>query len=117
MDKIFLNSICTETIIGIRPIERKKKQRVLISLELSSDLDTPGKTDNLKDTVDYSSLKNSIVRYTEESTFFLLEALAAGIAEICLVLEKVHEVRVKIEKPDVYNDTESVGVEITRRKD
>ena len=116
-DKILLNAISAETIIGVRPSERESKQRVLISLELSTDLRLPGKTDNLEDTLDYSSLKNTLVEYAEHSTFFLLEALARGIAEICLAQNRVSAVQVKVEKPDVYSDAESVGVIITRNSD
>jgi len=114
-DKIFITNIQTEAVIGVRPEERIKKQRLFISIELTADLKPAGKTDNLQDTIDYSSLKKAVVRYTEESSFFLLEALAQGIADLCTALEGVSETRVKLEKPDVYDDTESVGVEIIRK--
>jgi dihydroneopterin aldolase len=46
----------------------------------------------------------------------LVETLAERIAEACLHDLRVHAVRVRVEKLDVFPDAVSAGVEIERRR-
>ena len=101
-------------IIGIRDDERRDKQDIIINIALSADLSKPGKSDDFEDTVDYSAIKKRIVSLVEESSYFLVEALAERIAEICLEYPMVEEAQVTVEKPAALRFARSVGVEITR---
>jgi dihydroneopterin aldolase len=46
----------------------------------------------------------------------LAETLAERIAAMCLEDRRVHAVKVRVEKLDVFPESESVGVEIERRR-
>lgn len=116
MDLILINDLLVRCIIGIRDDERKKKQDVLISLVLSVDLRKAGKSDNIKDSVDYAALKKRIMNMAEGSQFFLVEALAEKVAELCLEHPEVRQARVRVEKPTALRFARSVGVELIRER-
>ncbi len=116
MDRIIISDLLVRSIIGVREDERKDKQDVLINLSLAVDLLTAGKSDRLEDSVDYRDLNKKILRMAEGSTFYLVEALAQAVADICLENPAVREARVRVEKPGALRFARSVGVEITRQR-
>jgi D-erythro-7,8-dihydroneopterin triphosphate epimerase len=116
-DKIFVNDLIISCIIGVFDFERKSKQNVIISIELHLDLSTPGKTDNIKDTVSYQEIVDEITKKVEESKYHLLEALAEMVAAICLKDNRVKHAHVKIEKPKAILNAKSSAVEIIRKNE
>jgi len=114
MDKIFIKDLYLRCIIGINEFERREKQDVIINVILWTDLRKAGKTDRFEDTVDYKQIKKNIVDMVENSQFYLIEALAERIADICLENPEVKKVQVNVEKPGALRFARSVGVEIMR---
>ncbi len=117
MDRILIRDLLARCIIGVRDEERLQKQDVLINLSVFLDLSAPGKSDRLEDSVDYSGLKKRILAHVEASQYFLVEALAESVAQICLQGPAVRRVKVRVEKPTPLRFARSVGVEIVRRRD
>ena len=116
MDRILISDLLVRCIIGVRDEERREKQDVVINLSLFTDLAKPGKSDRIEDAVDYSAVKKRILRMVENSQFFLVEALAEAIAEICLEQPAISRVQVRVEKPSALRFARSVGVEIMRER-
>ncbi len=116
MDRILISDLLVRCIIGVRDEERREKQDVVINLSLFADLTKPGKSDRIEDAVDYSAVKKRVLRMAENSQFFLVEALAEAIAEICLEQPAISRVQVRVEKPSALRFARSVGVEITRER-
>jgi FolB domain-containing protein len=116
MDRILIKDLLARCIIGINDEERQEKQDVVINVALAADLSAAGKSDRFADTVDYRSIKKRILETVEESQYFLVEALAERIAEICLENPLVGEACVAVEKPSALRFARSVGVEITRSR-
>lgn len=114
VDRILINDLTVRCIIGVREEERRKKQEVLINIILYTDLKKAGEEDNIAGTVDYKVIKDKVREFAEKSDFKLVEALAHGIARICLEDGKVLRVRVRVEKPGALTFARSAGVEITR---
>ncbi|MCP4344091.1 MAG: dihydroneopterin aldolase [Desulfobacterales bacterium] len=115
-DVIYIRDILVRGILGIRSYERVKKQDIVIHLTLWADIRKAGETDNLDDSFDYSELKNRIVELAESSCFFLIEKLADAIAQVCLEEQKIHQVKIAVEKPGALRFAKTVGIEIIRRK-
>lgn len=115
-DQIHIRDLQFRCIIGIDAAERKDKQDVLVNLTLESDLRRACGSDDIQDTIDYKILKQQIVAMGESSSFFLIEALAQRIAEICLTHPKVERVRILVEKPAALRFARTVGVEIERSR-
>ncbi|HAR62197.1 MAG: dihydroneopterin aldolase [Candidatus Margulisiibacteriota bacterium] len=116
MDKILINDLRTRCIIGVNDKERREKQDVVINIKLSLDLQKAGKSDRFEDTLDYRTLKKAILNNIENSSCYLIEALAESIAGICLANPIVAEVNVLVEKPMALRFARSAGVEIVRKQ-
>ncbi|MBF0499733.1 MAG: dihydroneopterin aldolase [Candidatus Riflebacteria bacterium] len=115
MDRIVIKDLCARCIIGVNQDERREKQDVTISLSIFSDLSKPGQSDCFDDAIDYRGVKKRVLAMVENSKFFLIEALAEAIAEICLATSGVQKVRVRIDKPSALRFAKSVGVIIIRK--
>jgi 7,8-dihydroneopterin aldolase/epimerase/oxygenase len=72
-------------------------------------------TDQIADTIDYSRVRERLLRLMAEHRLQLLEALAEHIAEILLGEFGAAWVRVKVVKPKKFADLQAVGVQIERR--
>ena len=114
MDKVYIENLEIETIIGIFGWEREVKQIVRISLEMSFDISKAGKSDNIDDALDYKKIGKSIVNLVENSSFFLVEKMAEEIASLVLTNEQIEEIKLRVEKPGALRGSKSVGVEILR---
>ncbi|HLP98108.1 MAG TPA: dihydroneopterin aldolase [Sideroxyarcus sp.] len=116
MDRICICDLLTRCILGINDSERREKQDVLINLAVYTDLRKAGKSDRIEDTVDYRALKKRILAMAESSGYFLEEALAEAVAEMCLDTPGVRRADVRVEKPNALRFARSVAVEITRQR-
>ncbi|MBF0547284.1 MAG: dihydroneopterin aldolase [Candidatus Riflebacteria bacterium] len=116
MDRIVIRGLCCRCIIGINEDERREKQDVTINLSIYSDFGKPCRSDNFSDAIDYRSLKKRVLAMVENSEFFLIEALAEAIADICLATTGVQKIRVGIDKPSALRFAKSVGVIIFRKR-
>ena len=117
MDKIFLNEMRVETIVGIWDWERKTKQIVSIDLEMGADIKKAAMTDNIEYTLNYKGVAKGIRKFVEDSSFQLVETMAEKIAEIILTEFKVPWVKVRVNKPGAIRGSKDVGVVITRGHD
>ena len=114
MDKVFIENLEIETVIGIFGWEREVKQIVRISLEMSFDISKAGKSDKIDDALDYKKIGKSIVYLVENSSFFLVEKMAEEIASLVLKNKQIEEIKLRVEKPGALRGSKSVGVEILR---
>ncbi len=115
-DKIYIADLSLRCIIGLNDWERTQKQDVLINITLYADLSRPGQTDRIEDSVNYKEIKKQIIEMAESSSFYLVERLAEGIAQICLAHPLVKAARIKVDKPGALRYARSVGVEIFRKR-
>lgn len=114
MDKILIEDLLVRCVLGVNDDERHEKQDIVINVTLAADLRAAGRSDRLEDAVDYRAIKKRIVAMTEQSNFFLVEALAERIADLCLEHPAVQQAQVRVEKPSALRFARSVGVEIVR---
>jgi len=84
---------------GVSAEERAEAQPFEVDLVLRLDLAHPAATDELADTIDYSTLFALVREIVEERSFHLIEALAAAIAEAALAAHPVDDVEVRVRKP------------------
>lgn len=118
MDKIILKDMIFYGCHGTKDFEKHIGQKFLVSIELFLDLEGAGKSDNLKDTVDYEEIYNLVKNIQSHKKFNLLESLAENIALEILKHRLVKSVFLQIKKPLVLlgGPLEYVAVEIYREK-
>ena len=79
MDKIFVRNLEVEAIIGIYDWEREVRQLISISLELSFDISKAGKSDHIKDALNYKEISKTVIKLVERSKSKLLEHLVEKV--------------------------------------
>ena len=114
MDKIFINDLQVETVIGIFDWEREVKQTISINLEIEFDISNAAKSDDIKDSLDYKKVSKRVISLCEEAKNYLIEALIEKIAQTILKEFKVSKVTVSLEKPGALRGSKSVGIKIIR---
>lgn len=114
MDKIFLEGLKVEAIIGIWEWERKIRQTIVIDLEMSADIAKAAASDEVADTLNYKSVAKRIKSFVADSGFQLVETLAERIAGIIRDEFDVAWVKVRVHKPGAIRGSRDVGVEIER---
>ena len=114
MDKIFLDQLKVDTVIGIWEWERRIRQTVVIDLEMSADIARAAATDDVADTLNYKSVAKRIQEFVADSSFQLVETLAEKIAAIVRDEFDVAWVKVRVNKPGAIRGSKAVGVLIER---
>ena len=116
--RLFLRDYEVLINIGVHEFEKKGEQRILINVDLFIPLllSTP-KDDQLDEVVDYDFIRSTIANRMAQGHIHLQETLCDDVVKAMLAHPKVRAVRVSTEKPDVYPDCASVGVEVFRVKE
>lgn len=115
-DKLVINDLLLRGIVGLNEWEREKRQDILINLTVFVDTRAAGESDDVDDSLNYRTLTKAIIRYVEDSSHYLVEALAASIAKIAILDFGAEGVIVRVEKMGALRFARSVGVEIERQR-
>jgi dihydroneopterin aldolase len=115
MDRVFIENLSVETVIGIFDWEREIRQVVSLDLEMEFDIRNAAISDSIEDALDYKAVSKRLIRFVEHSEFQLVEALAEQCASIILEEFPVDCVKLKLSKPGAVRGSSAVGVIIERR--
>ena len=116
MDKVFIEALEIETVIGIYDWERKLRQPLLFDIEMGFDNRIPAASDAIADTLDYKAVSKRLIAFVSASSFQLVETLAERCAALILDEFAVAQVRVKLSKPGAVRGARAVGVIVERKK-
>jgi D-erythro-7,8-dihydroneopterin triphosphate epimerase len=105
-----------KTIIGVNGWERKQTQTVIINVTIRYNATKAIKSDKISDTLNYRTLKKSIIHLVTTTRYHLLEKLAHQILELVLEKPLVREATIRIDKPGALRFAKSVAVEMSSRK-
>lgn len=113
MDYLHIDNLLFRAKHGVSAKERRVEQEFAVSIKLGVDAKKAGKTDKLKDTIDYREVKNIIQEVIEGSSRYLVEKLSEEIAEKILKDRRIKTLELTIKKPEVW-DNGVPGVTILR---
>ena len=117
---VFVHDYKLPASIGIHPHERRDRQNIIVSVDLSIEDNAASSPSDLpqhiSDVVCYENITNLISDLVKDKHIDLVEQLAEEIAQLCLNLPRVTLARVKVAKPDAIESAGSVGVTIERFK-
>lgn len=120
---VFIRDMVLQASIGVYAAEKERTQRIRLNLDLAVDDQGAGTLsrqavgrDDLARVVDYEAVANQARLIVASGHVQLVETLAERIAESILADARIHLVRVRVEKLDVFADAASAGVEIERRQ-
>jgi dihydroneopterin aldolase len=116
MDKVFIEALEIEALIGIYDWERRIRQPLLFDIEMAFDNRIPAASDAIADTLNYKAVSKRVVDYVSQSDFGLVETLAERVAAIILEEFGVRHVKLKLSKPGAVRGARAVGVMIERAR-
>ena len=115
--KVSIKNLMLKISIGLHDFEKKKKQRVRFNIDISTNSNIKPDNNNLSSIVNYEDTINKIIDLTKNKHHELLEDLAENIFDIIFKDKIVKKVKIKLEKLDIIKNTESVGIEVSKRRD
>ena len=113
-DRVFIEDLRIETVIGIYDWEREIRQTVSLDLEMAFDIRQAAASDRIDDALNYKAVAKRLIQFVEASRFQLVESLAEQCAEIVLKEFPVTWLRLKLRKPGAVRGSSAVGVIIER---
>ena len=116
MDKVFIEGLEIEALIGIYDWERRIRQPLRFDIEMAFDNRRPAASDRIQDTLDYKAVSKRLVEFVSQSGYGLVETLAERCAALILNEFAVSQVRLKLSKPGAVRGARAVGVIIERSK-
>jgi FolB domain-containing protein len=100
-DSLFIEALELECIVGIRPAERRRPQKVRLDVMLTLDLARAGRSGRFTHTVDYSLVAEEISRLLHFREYRLVEMATEEIAGMLIAAHPLLDcVRVRLEKPE-----------------
>ncbi|CAG9467246.1 unnamed protein product [Pedinophyceae sp. YPF-701] len=119
-DKILLQGCEFHGYHGVLPEERTLGQKFRVDVEMTcGDLSAAGRSDDLRDSVDYAQAFQEVKSVVTGEARELVETVAEDISmRLFAVSSKVQKVRVRVTKPHVAIDGHlgALGVEIERER-
>ena len=116
-DRIVLHAMEFEGRHGVGDEERAVLQSFELDVELTLDLREAGKSDDLEQTVDYSTVFERCRAIVEERSFHLVEGIAEAVAaDLLSGFPRIESVLVRVRKPGVPIDgvLDYAAIEIER---
>ena len=117
MDQIIIENLETFGYHGVFEEEAFLGQKFVVSAKLFLDTRKAGKTDDLKESLDYGAACQLIKKTVETKRYMLIERLAEEIAqELLLIFSQLHSVEITVKKPwaPVLVSLDTVAVSIKR---
>ena len=114
MDKVFIDGLEIETIIGIYDWEREVKQIVRLDLEMAWDNKPAAQSEDIEKALNYKAVCDRLIEFIEGSQFLLVETMAENIADILIKEFHVPWLKLKLTKPTAIPQAQGVGVMIER---
>ncbi len=118
-DRIFLEGIKFHGYHGLTRMEREVGVRLSVDVSLELDLYPAGRSDNVRQALDYRKVHRRVVDIGRASSHKLLESYAVTLLDALFeefAVERIH-VRVRKETPVLDGIVDSVGVELSRNRD
>lgn len=101
MDVIRIDGIRAFGRHGADPGERDAPQPFDVTVVIECDLGPAALSDDLKDTVDYAALRQTVTSIVESTSFRLIERLAGEIAHAVLEDARIAHAEIAIAKPGI----------------
>lgn len=114
MDRVYIEGLKVQTLIGVYEFERHAAQDLFLDLSIAFDCQPAGETDNFELALDYDRLSTRVRQWSEQQSFALIEAYAEKLCQLLHQEFQVTEIALKVNKPAAVKDCSAVGISMTR---
>jgi 7,8-dihydroneopterin aldolase/epimerase/oxygenase len=117
MRRIILERLRVQASVGILEHELKAKQPLTVSVTLElPGADVLPSSDDIHQVMDYRKVRDAILDEISQGHVNMLETLAGRISTRLLALKGVERVTLRVDKPSIFPDCDSIGIEVTAKK-
>lgn len=113
-DIVFIEDLRVKCTVGVFEWERQIQQTLAFDIEMSSDMSTAAKTDEIEDALDYKAVAKRVIERVESNQDKLVEKLASDLADMISTDFAVPWVRLKLRKLGAVTGSKAVGVIVER---
>lgn len=113
-DFVKVKGLKVKAVIGVFDWEREIEQPLLIDVSMATDISKAGKSDDIKDAINYKEVCDDIAELCQQTKAMLIERLAELIAEHILTKYNTTQVEVSVAKPTAIKEADVVAVQIIR---
>ena len=114
MDTVFIRDLSIDAVIGVFGWERQVEQKIMVNLEMATDITQAAQTDDLVHTLDYKAISQRIRVLVQDNQPQLVETLIELIASTIMSEFDIPWLRISIAKPGAVRGSAAVGVTIER---
>jgi dihydroneopterin aldolase len=115
-DRIFIEGIKFHGYHGLTRMERQVGVRLSVDVSLELDLEDSGRSDRVRDTLDYRKVHRRVIEIGQGSSHRLLESYAVALLDALFEEFAVDAITVTVRKetPVLEGIVDSVGVQLSR---
>ena len=115
-DKVLIQGLEVETVIGLHEWERSIQQKLVFDLELHTDISAAAASDDVTHAIDYDRASQIVIQLVQNSSFKLIEALAEAVISRLFGEFPILAISMKLSKPGAVPQAANVAVEIFRQR-
>ncbi|GAC30050.1 dihydroneopterin aldolase [Brumicola pallidula] len=116
MDLVKIQGLTVHALIGVFEFERHAKQRLILDVDMVTDLELAASTDDVNNTIDYGKVAQRLAELADGSSYFLLEALAKEMLDMIFAEFNPQKVTLTVNKPDILKEAVNVAISMTRER-
>ena len=119
MDRIRIKNLKIPARHGVYEFEKEKDGTFELDIELYLPLLKAGKSDRLKDTINYEDIISNITKAFTDKQYELVEAAAQSVCDRLLNDFKIDKIKIRVRKPHapIDADFETVEVQLNRKNE
>ncbi|WP_028294976.1 dihydroneopterin aldolase [Oceanobacter kriegii] len=114
MDKVFIEGLKVDAVIGVFDWEKQVRQPLVFDLEMAWDIRQAAATDDLAFALNYAAVTEYVENFVRAQHFQLLESLIERLADELIKEFGMPWLSIRVEKPAVVPQARAVGLKIER---
>jgi dihydroneopterin aldolase len=119
MDSIRIKNLRIPARHGVYEFEKEKNGTFELDLELYLPLLKAGKSDRLKDTINYEDIISTVTKASTDKHYALVEAAADSVCDRLLTEFDIDKITIRVRKPHapIDADFDTVEIELNRKNE
>ena len=116
-DIVFIEGLVLETVVGVYAWEKRIHQRLVMDVQMSTDIRHAAQHDDLEGTLNYAAISDALIAFCEAHSFELIETYAERMCALLMEQFGVRHVKMTLRKPGAVPQATSVGITIERARE
>lgn len=117
IDHIVIEGIEVTGVVGAHSFERQWQRPLLVDLELGFDVSAAAASDQLRDTIDYAAVAETVASFAASERFTLVETFAERLARHLFERFSFVSLSLSVAKPGAVAGVRSISVRLQRRRE